>query len=149
MPENAEMVMHVTSLRSSKPYHDAVSRVHRARSTAGAVAAMASGKKSSDYSDVRLVIGTWERIALLLRESDQEQRRRLFHCVPVFLMWKLLEPAVEKIRESGADDTDGTPSPSFAREFEDLAEEYRRWTQTDEGAEFRSPAGQAVCALFG
>ncbi len=115
----------------------------------GVIAAMAANKQADEYAGIRLVVGTWERIAALMQGLTDEHRHRIFRCTPVHLVWRLLEPAIEQIRKDGADVSSTVPTPRFAKGFEDLAGQYHSWSQSPDGQNFRTPAEQAICALFG
>jgi hypothetical protein len=139
-------ILQVTQLRTSANYHETMSDIHRY--APDRIRTMAGDKQSSDYAKVRLVIGTWERIAIVIRLLPPADRHRIFRCTPVSLMYKLLQPAIEQIRVSGADHDD-TQTPEYAKELENLADEYDHWAQSPDGREFRTPAKQAICAMFG
>jgi len=136
--EALQIIMKVIDLRASAPYQAA--EAQRRRSGAATMARM--DQDSIEHAAVRLLIGTWDRIAMFVQDFDERQRNRFFRCNPVWLIWLTLEPAIRIIRESG------TVGPRFAREFEELARRYQEWTRTPPGQEFRTEAEQAVCALF-
>jgi hypothetical protein len=136
--EALQIIMKVTDLRVSAPYQSADAL--RRRSSAATMAR--SDQNSIEHAAVRLLIGTWDRIAMFVEDFNEQQRRRFFRCNPVGLVWLTLEPAVGIIRESGA------VGPRFAKEFEELATRYQQWTQSPDGQEFRTEAQQTVCALF-
>jgi hypothetical protein len=136
--EALQIIIKITELRMAPRYQAA--EALRRRSSA-ATMAQADGK-SDEHASVRLLIGTWDRIAMFVQDFNHHQRHRLFACNPVLLMWHSLQPAVQIIR------TGGTVGPNFATEFETLSKQYYEWTQSPAGQEFRTEAQQAVCALF-
>jgi len=97
---------------------------------------------STEHAAVRLLIGTWVTISGLARVS-KINRDQLFEVNPVGLMWSYLQEAVVIIRRSGE------VSRDYAKDFEKLAADYRRWTKTPAGRRFRSPAAQASATMFG
>jgi hypothetical protein len=125
-----------TELRTRAEYRAA--EVTRRRTTARAMAA--AEQNSPDHAAVRLLIGTWDRIAITVKSFNDKQRRQFFRCHPVALVWGYLEPAITVLR--------GTLGPRYAGELEALAGQYRKWTQTRDGQDYRTEAGQTICALF-
>ena len=136
--EALQIVIKVTDLRLSPQYQAAAAMARRS----GAQSMARSDPKSDEHAAVRLLIGTWERIGMFVKEFDDNQRRRFFRCNPAGLIWGYLSPAVVYIRSGGS------VSPNFGKEFETLAGQYVQWTQTPDGQEFRTEAQQVVCALF-
>lgn len=136
--EALQIIMKVTDLRMSAAYQAAEALRRRSR-----VETMArSDEHSIEHAAVRLLIGTWDRIAMFAQDFNESQRRRFFRCNPVRLIWRTLGPAIIIIRQSS------TVGPRFAKEFEELATRYDEWTLTQDGQEFRTEAEQNVCALF-
>lgn len=136
--EALQIIMNTTELRISVPYQTA----DALRRASSAEAMARTAQTSNEYAAVRLLIGTWDRIAMFVQGFNERQRRRFFRCHPVLMVWLALAPAVQVIRQSGQ------VGPRFAIEFENLAEQYRKWTETKDGQEYRTQAQQAVCALF-
>jgi hypothetical protein len=136
--EALQVIMKTTELRMSDTYRAAEAL---RRNSAPADMATAS-QNSPEYAAIRLLIGTWERIAMFVEEFTEPQRRRFFRCHPVLLVWQSLLPAVDILRQSG------DVGPRFASEFEWLANQYRHWSETIDGQEYRTDAQQSVCALF-
>jgi hypothetical protein len=125
----------VTQLRLNPPYQVA----EALRRRAGSAAMAAAGPDSTDLAAVLLLIGTWERIAILASGLSPSQRGRFFRCAPVKLMWDALLPAIDAL--GGAE--------KFAPEFEKLSGSYGSWLKHDDAREFRSVERQTVCAMFG
>lgn len=125
----------VTQLRLNPPYQAA----EAIRRRAGSAAMAAAGPDSTDLAAVLLLIGTWERIAIMASGLSPAQRGRFFRCTPVKLMWDALRPAIDAL--GGAE--------VFAPQFEKLSDTYGKWLKLDDGKEFRSVERQIVCAMFG
>lgn len=125
----------VTQLRLNPPYQAA----EAIRRRVGSAAMAAAGSDSTDLAAVLLLIGTWERIAIVASGLSPAQRSKFFRCTPVKLMWDALRPAIDAL--GGAE--------KFAPEFEKLSATYASWLQRDDGKEFRSVERQIVCAMFG
>jgi hypothetical protein len=136
--EALQIIIKVTELRMSPQYQSA--EATRRRSNAESMAR--SDPRSEEHAAVRLLAGTWDRIAMFVNEFDRKQQGRFFRCNPVGLIWANLGPAVNIIRGAGS------VGPNFAKEFEALAGQYAEWTRGPEGQDFRTEAQQAVCALF-
>jgi hypothetical protein len=137
--EASQLIVQVTQLRLSPQYQAA----ELTRRRLGAQAMAAADETSPERAGVRLLIGTWDRIAIFVKELSEQQRRRFFECNPVSLMWRALEPAIQTFRTGGA------VAPTFAEEFQNLASQYREWAESPAAQKFRTPEQQAVCALFG
>jgi hypothetical protein len=129
------LVTVVTQLRLNPPYQAA--EAIRRRTGSAAMAAAEAG--STDLAAVLLLIGTWERIAIMASGLSPSQRGKFFRCTPVKLMFDALRPAIEAI--GGAE--------KFAPQFEKLNVTYGNWLASAEGKEFRSPERQTICLLFG
>ncbi|MGI9423441.1 MAG: hypothetical protein ACR2PA_09625, partial [Hyphomicrobiaceae bacterium] len=105
---------------------------------------------TTEAAQFRLVVGIWEGFAniilpLLEQGDDQykkEVRGTIYSCAPVGLMWQILESGIEELRNNGG-------LPNYANAFEALKVDYEKWTYTPAGSQYRSPAAQAVVALFG
>jgi hypothetical protein len=136
--EALQIIIKITELRMNAQYQAA----EALRRRVGASTLARSAPESDEHAAGRLLIGTWDRIAMFVQDFNDQQRRRFFAWNPVLLVWKSLQPAVEIIRTSGA------VSRNFASAFEGLASQYQEWTQTPDGQQFRTEAQQAVGALF-
>ena len=136
--EARQVIMTTTQLRMTAPYQEAEA-IRRAK---GAETMAMLPDASREQAAVRLLIGTWERIAMFAQDFSEAQRDRFFRCHPVALVWSALGPAVLALRENGQ------VGPRFGAELEHLAGLYRQWTETKAGAEYRTEAQQTVCALF-
>ncbi|HXT82100.1 MAG TPA: hypothetical protein VN702_21240 [Acetobacteraceae bacterium] len=136
-----------TALRTNPGYHSFMTIVHTSEPLV--VAAMATNTSSVQYGNIRMAVGVWEQIAQIVGKLSAADRPQVFQCTPVSLMWKLLLPAIEKIRSAGADPSSPTASPGYAGNFEKLKDEYNAWTQTPAGKTYSTDAAQAVHAFFG
>jgi hypothetical protein len=124
----------VTQLRLNPPYQAA--EAMRRRSGAAAMAAAPLG--SAEQGAILLMIGTWERIALMAKALSASQRQMFYRSTPVSLMMNALKPAIDAL--GGTENL----SPEFAQ----LNKSYDSFLKTSAGAQFRSGAAQAVTALF-
>jgi hypothetical protein len=139
--EMLDVIMHVAQLRSGTEYQRAFRLVRRSGKSADDMAKLARADKNSDeYAALRLLIGTWEGIAISFKNFSKAQLHGAFRCHPVSLLWNLLEPAIAEIRK----DLGG----GFAKEFEGLHRLYDSWTKAADGKEFRTAQQQAICARF-
>jgi len=136
--EASQFIVQVTQLRLNPQYQAA----ELTRRRFGARAMAAAHETSPERAGIRLMIGTWDKIAIFVKDLSEEQRRRFFECNPVLLMWSALEPAIQAFRSGD------TVAPTFAEEFENLARHYREWAESSAGQKFRTPEQQAICALF-
>jgi hypothetical protein len=140
------VILQIAHLRSNPAYREA-ELMRRQLGPDGAEKMAKSPQDSPEYAAIRLLIGTWNRIAIFVEGFSQKQLRRFFRCHPVALTWKVLKPGVEVIRAAT-----GVPEPvhrNYARQLEDLAGKYDKWIKSADGKEYRSEAQQAVCADFG
>jgi hypothetical protein len=134
--EALQVTMQVTQIISSTEYRNAF-RLSRREG----VEKLATAQRPSDeYAAIRLLIGTWERIAMACKEFSENQRRQFFRYHPIALLWQRLEPAILLIRR--------TTDERFATEVEDLRDKYDEWTRTEDGQGFRTFQRQATCACF-
>jgi hypothetical protein len=136
--EALQILIKITELRLSGEYQAA----EALRQRSGAETMARARPDSNEHAAVWRLIGTWDRIATFVRDFDDRQRRRFFRSTPVGLVWRYLEPGVRHMRQSA------DIGASFATELEALAVEYQKWTETQDGQEFRTQARQAVTALF-
>jgi hypothetical protein len=136
--EARRIIMITTKLRMTSTYQAA----ERMRRALGAERMAQMHEASREHGAVRLLIGTWERIAMFTQDFNERQLVRLFACHPVGLVWNTLQPGIAVIRGTGLVDT------RYGANLEDLAKRYYEWTQTKEGAAFRTEAQQTVCAMF-
>jgi len=145
--EYLQVVVNIAHLRSNAKYKEA----ELMRRKIGSAVMAQSPQHSEEYANVRLLIGTWNRISVFAGEFSATQKRRFFKCHPINLTWKVLKPGVDVIRQ-GLDQTKDVPEPvskEYGKDLEALAVEYVKWTKTADGREYQSEARQAVCADFG
>jgi hypothetical protein len=135
--EVLQVIIQISQLRSATEYQLAV-RMARQNGPDN----MASADPNSEqYAAIRLLIGTWIRIGLIVAEIDPTQKSRIFKCNPVRLMWDFLNDAVDIIRAS--------LGPGFAVEFEQLSAEYDTWAASGDGMLYTTTQLPAMHALFG
>lgn len=139
MTETANVMMHITELRVSTQYQKAISKIQLAKPED--IKAWSTHKNCSEYADLRITIGIWERLAMTISHLGAEQDK-VYSCTPVGLMWDILEPAIANIRET-------EELPNYASQFEKLKDDYECWGKTESGKNFGSISDQAICALFG
>ena len=133
--EVLQVSMHVDELRSGAEYRKAYLLIRRRRPDITRL-----DKESDEYATIRLLIGTWEQIAIFVQRFDEKQRHKLFRCQPVSLMWEFLKTAVEEIRKSLGN--------KYAENFEGLHNQYQAWIKSPDGIDYRTAAQQAICARF-
>lgn len=127
-------------LRSSPEYHAA--EVMRRQMTA---AVMASSPSTTEaYAAIRLLIGTWETIALRVRANDP-LKVPFYDTNPVGHMWDALKPAIVIIRGGFGSKAIGR---FYAYEFRLLNAAYRRWLR-GKPASYQTAALQGINAQFG
>lgn len=139
MTDTTSIMLHITDIRASTQYQSAVRKIHLA--TPEDIKGWAAQTSCSEYADLRIAIGIWERIATAVTCMGAEQDK-VFPCTPVGLMWEILEPAISSIRA-----TEG--SANYASQFEALKGEYECWGRTESGRNFSTTSEQTICALFG
>lgn len=134
--EFLQVTMQVTELCSSTEYRKSFQLSRRQ----GPEELAQADKDSEEYAAIRLLIGTWDRIAIFGEGFSAKQRQQFFRSHPVSLVWKCFEPAIQVIRR----DTD----ERFAKPFENLNNQYEKWTTSKDGREFSTAQRQAIVALF-
>jgi hypothetical protein len=127
--------MHIDSLRSGTEYRSAYLLIRRRRPDVARL-----DKESDEYAAIRLLIGTWEQIAIFAQNFNEKQRKKWFRCQPVSLMWEFLKDAVEVIRNSTGE--------NYAANFEALHRQYQDWIGTADGKNYRTAEMQAICGRF-
>jgi hypothetical protein len=132
-------VLHVTThidrLRSGSQYRNAYLLLRRNKPDIGKLK-----KESDEFAAIRLLVGTWEQIGIYVQTFDEAQRHRWFRCQPVSLMWQFLDEPIQEIRKS--------VGPKYAQNFEELFKQHQKWTQSEDGRDYRTAEQQAICARF-
>lgn len=134
--EFLQVTMQITELCSSTEYRKAFQLSRRK----GPESLARADKNSEDHAAIRLLIGTWDRIAMFSESFNAKQRQRFFRSHPVSLVWNSFEPAIEVIRSSTGN--------GFAKTFENLHDQYEKWTTSKDGRQFSTVQQQAIVALF-
>ena len=134
------VIMEISHLRANVAYRAAEQR-RRELGPNGAFIMANEPEVSPDYAALRLLVGTWNKIAIFVERFSDDQRREFFRCHPIGQTWRVLKPGIEVIRAA--------IHANYARQLEDLAIEYDAWTRSPEGADYKTEAQQAVCADFG
>lgn len=113
MDENA-LLLGIERMRSDHHYHAA--EMLR-RQTDGRAATMAAAPSDSrEQAAVRLLISTWELIAVLMR--GVRTKDKIYEVTPICHMYEALEPAIMYFRKE---------APDYAVNFEKLNVDYRAW----------------------
>jgi hypothetical protein len=142
MTVNSEL-FEIHLLRSSVPYHAA--EVLRRQTIGGAAAMAAAGETTQEYAAVRLLVSTWETIALRVKGNTA---LKIPFCEnnPVGHMWDALWPGIKIIRGNAF--RTKAAGTYYAREFQLLNGTYRRWLNT-KPASYQTAALEGINAQFG
>jgi hypothetical protein len=131
------VMMHATQLRSNSHYREASEMLRKS----GAEKMASADKHSNEYHAVRLLIGTWDQIAMLAAGFTAAQKKKFFQSQPVGLMWQTLEPAVKAIRSH--------VGSGYAAAFEALAKQYHQGAgKAGAKASLTSGHPQSILAMF-
>jgi hypothetical protein len=137
--EALQVTAQVVQFRSGPEYRRACQSARHRTSADLANAA----ENSEDYAAIRLVISTWDQIAILTKGFSATQKHDFFKTQPITLVWNALQPAVSVIRDAKG------LGPTFAKDFQDLYDEYYNWATTEpEGQSYHSSHHPAVHAMF-
>lgn len=136
MDENA-LLLGIEGMRSDSNYYAA--EVLR-RKVGGAEAMVATDSNSNEQAAVRLLITTWDAIAVLMR--GVRTKDKIYEVTPICHMYDALEPAIKYFRKQ---------APEFAVDFEKLNADYRAWLKKKKkSANYVSAAcGGLLHARFG
>jgi hypothetical protein len=132
-----ELLLGIELMRSNSDYYAA--EVMR-RDVGGARSLVESGSTSEGQAAARLLIVTWESIAVLLR--GVRAKDKIYEVTPICHMYDALEPAIKYFRQD---------APEFAAEFEKLNADYRAWLKKKKksGAYVSAACGGLLHARFG
>jgi hypothetical protein len=133
--EVLQISIHIDALRSGTEYRKAYLLLRR---RGPAIATL--DKESDEYAAMRLLIGSWEQIAIFVQTFTASQRNKWFRCQPVSLMWEFLKTEIEEIRKSAG--------KKYAENFEILHDQHQAWIKTPDGKDYRTAAQQAICGKF-
>jgi len=131
--------MHITNLRTGSEYQAAIRRIQPAKPDE--IKNWAAQQDTTEYAQLRLVIGVWERISQIVLK-DCTNKDVVYPCSPAGLMWDKLKPAIDVIKEVDK-------LPYYAFKFEEFKDAYEVWGNTEAGQKYSSIHDQAICALFG
>lgn len=126
-------------LRSNPQYYAAEVR----RRQIGSAAMASAGTSTLEYAGVRLLIGTWETIALRVK-GNAALKVPFYETNPVGHMWQALLPGIKVIRG----EFKGRVGLLFASEFQGLNRSYMTWLGS-KPADYRTAAMQGINAQFG
>ncbi|KRR18784.1 hypothetical protein [Bradyrhizobium retamae] len=136
MDENS-LLLGIQEMRSDSDYHAA--EVLRRETDGGAEAMAAAPSDSREHAAVRLLIVTWESIAVLMR--GVRAKDKIYEVTPICHMYEVLEPAIRYFRKE---------TPEYAANFEKLNVDYRAWLKKKKkGASYESAACGGMHARFG
>lgn len=129
----------IMQLRLSPAYQAAEAM----RQAIGAAEMASSPHSTQPYGAFRLMVGTWESIAIRVRANDA-LKVPFYQTNPVGFMWDKLSPGIKIVRG----EFKGRAASSYAREFELLNRAYRKWLKSLP-ASYQSAAMQGINAQFG
>lgn len=147
-PEMLMVIMQIANLRLHASYREAEAR-RRELGPKGAAIMASEPQTSPDYAALRLLVGTWNKIAIFVERFSDKQLKEFFRCHPIGQTWRVLEPGIDVIRDIKRVVPEPVDPQNYARELEALAKEYDEWTKSPEGSDYRTIEQQAVCADFG
>lgn len=133
--EVLQVSMHIDMLRSGSEYRKAYLLIRRRRPDITRL-----DKESEEFAAIRLLVGTWDQIAVFVQGFSEQQRHKLFRCQPVSLMWEFLRAAILEIRKSVGE--------RYAYNFEGLHEQHQEWIRSPDGEDYRTAEKQAICGRF-
>jgi hypothetical protein len=126
---------HIDKLRSGSEYRKAYLLIRRSRPDITKL-----DKESEEFAAIRLLVGTWDQIAIFVQGFSEKQRHKLFRCQPVSLMWEFLKTAIQEIRKSVGE--------KYAQNFETLFKQHQAWIKSADGKDYRTAEQQAICGRF-
>lgn len=132
-----ELLLGIERMRSDSNYYAA----EVLRQKVGGAEAMLDPELASDgQAAARLLIVTWEAIAVLIR--GVRAKDKIYEVTPICHMYEALEPAIKHFRKE---------APEFAVEFEKLNADYRTWLKKKKksGAYVSAACGGLLHARFG
>jgi hypothetical protein len=113
------------------------------RQSLGAAAMAMSSPSTPPYAGIRLMVGTWDAIALRVQGNDP-LKVPFYQNNPVGFMWLQLQPGIKVIRG----EFKGRAQRFYAMQFEHLNRAYMRWLKKQPAA-YRTAALQGINAQFG
>jgi hypothetical protein len=113
------------------------------RQAIGAAQMASSPPSTAPYGALRLMVGTWDTIAIRVR-GNSALKVPFFQTNPVGFMWDKLLPGIKVVRG----EFKGRAKANYAREFESLNRSYRKWLKSLP-ASYQSAAMQGINAQFG
>lgn len=141
-------LLDILQLRMSPEYHAA--EVLRRDKTAKIMASFP--ESSPEHAAVRLLIGTWEGIAIRVR-ANEALKEPFYLENPVGHMWNALEPGIKVIREGfvgkGGFKARLKIRNLYASNFRWLNGAYDTWLDERGDPQYRTAALQGINAQFG
>jgi hypothetical protein len=133
--EFLQVILHITELCSSTEYRNAMRLSRRER--AGTLAR--ASENSDEYAAIRLLIGTWDRIAMISDAFNEKQYEHFFRMHPVSLIYQTFEEAIKHIREDKRNDR-------YAADLEGLNWKYQKWFR--DSRQYTSIGDEGIHGLF-
>lgn len=135
----SEELAAILQMRLSSDYRAA----ETIRQALGAKAMAESPPSTPPYAGIRLMVGTWNTIALRVHGNDP-LKIPFYQNNPVGYMWQKLLPGIKVIRVGFA----RSAQPYYAKPFENLNRGYMKWLN-GQPASYRTAALQGINAQFG
>jgi len=133
-------LLEIAALRSNTKYQAA----EQLRRKTGDAKLMARASETSDeYAAVRLLIGTWETIAMRY-EAGGFTDDEFFRGLPIGYMWNALKDAIGIVRAAMGEKA----GKEYARSFQGLSNTYDAWRKKSD-KQYDSGADSGIHALFG
>ena len=130
-------LLDISGLRSADAYQAA----EFLRRQQGAAWMAGQPPNTEAYAAVRLLIGTWESIAIRVLAGCPPAEQAFFELNPVGHMWVALKPGIDVIRQD--------LNQQYARNFESLNRKYRNWLNK-QSREYQTAAlDDGINAQFG
>lgn len=132
---NIQLLGTIYSMRTNAKYQVA----ERRRLDQNNIAAMAESEDLDDASAVKLLINTWETIACMVLELDDEDKEQIFVCVPFTYMFTELNDAIEVL---------GCKFPYLAANFRLVSKQQAAWLKFKDDR-YQTGEQGGMHALFG
>ena len=132
---NIQLLATIYSMRTNAGYQVA----ERRRRDKNNIAEMAESEDLDDANAVKLLINTWETIALLVLDLDDEDKEHVFASVPFAYMFTELNDAIEIL---------GCKFPYLAANFRLVSKQQAAWLKFKDDR-YQTGESGGMHALFG